>query len=926
MHVTALLVVLGLTLSGSALAQTGAQRTSRTAPTFDRGPYEIPHTTVTLDNGLTLIVHEDHTVPVVAVNLWYHVGSRNEVRGRTWFAHLFEHFFFNGSEHHPGGFREAMDDLGATNRNGTTSTDRTNFFENVPTSALERTLYLEADRMGFLAGHISDAMLTRERGVVQNEKRQGENQPYGRVFSRMVQTLYPYSHPYSWPTIGYMEDLDAARLDDVKEWYRTYYAPNNCVLSLAGDITVDRAVALVRKYFGGIPPGPPLARSTAWVPAFDAPVRDAMQDRVPQARIYRVYHAPAWREPELQRLNVLTAVLSGSKSARLDRRLIYEKAVATAVSAELWEKELASNVIITVTLKPDVDLAVAERELDTVLAELFERGPTAAEVTRAQTQLLAEFVRGTERLGGFGGRSDVLAESFTFGDRADAYLTRLDALATATPEQVRAAGRRWLTPAHYTLVVTPYAPKPSGETSLDRTVLPSLGEAPTVRFPAVQRATLTNGLRVLLLERPTSPLVNLSLAVDAGSSADPADQAGIAAFTLALLTQGTTTRDAFQIDEALTSGGARISTRNALDLSFVRLEALPQQLAPALTIFADVVVNPTFPESMVQLEQRLRLARIAQEKAQPVSAALRLLPPLLYGATHPYGKPFSGSGYESTIAQLGRADLATWHRTWFQPGNSTLVVTGRARLAELIPMLERVFAGWKPGEAPRKTLDRVAPATRALYVVDKPDAPQSVIVAAHLSEPGGHVDDLAIETVMRAFGGIATSRLNRNLRLDKHWSYGVSASLTDARGPRPLFVVAPVQADKTVESMREILQEYRDISGARPIAGEEFASTMRNQLMGLPGRFETLDALEAAAVDLVNLGYADDYFAEYANRVRSLDESALASAGRRFIRPESLTWVVIGDLKQIESGLRGLGFGEVVRLDADGRPASARAE
>ena len=299
-----------------AVAQKRATPSSRTTavntPAFDRERLRIPYKKFVLENGLTLLVHEDHNVPIVGVNIWYHVGSRNEQRGKTGFAHLFEHFFFNGSENYPHGFREAMDDLGANNRNGTTDSDRTNFFEDVPVSALERTLYLEADRMGFLAGRISKEMLERERGVVQNEKRQGENEPYGRVFNEVLGKIYPYSHPYSWSTIGSMEDLNAASLDDVKQWYKTYYGPNNAVLSLAGDITPERALELVTKYFGGIQPGPPLARADVWIPKLDRNMRDEMEDRVPQARIYRFYHAPAWNDPELQKLSVFADVLAGS--------------------------------------------------------------------------------------------------------------------------------------------------------------------------------------------------------------------------------------------------------------------------------------------------------------------------------------------------------------------------------------------------------------------------------------------------------------------------------------------------------------------------------------------------------------------------------------------------------------------------------------
>jgi zinc protease len=908
---SALLLLATTLLSNVAAAQTA----------IDLEDLSIPHQKFVLDNGLTLLVHEDHSVPIVAVNVWYHVGSRNERRGRTGFAHLFEHFFFNGSENYPHGFREAMDDLGVNNRNGTTSTDRTNFFEDVPVSGLERTLYLEADRMGWLAGNLSPEMLERERGVVQNEKRQGENRPYGKVFSRIVESIYPYSHPYSWSTIGRMEDLDAATLDDIRQWYETYYGPDNCVLSLAGDITAERALELVERYFGAIPPGPPTPDYQEWVPRFERNVRDRLEDRVPQTRLYRVYQLPPWGERETIHFNLLASVLSGSKSGRLDRRLVFDKELATEVSAFVWEKELASNLFLIVTVKPGVDPGAAEAEMDAVLSALLEAGPGAEELATARTRILADFVRGMERLGGFGGRSDILAESMTFGGKPDAYLDQLRVLSEAGPETVLESGRKWLSEPHYTLTVEPFPELSAATDELDRSVLPALGEAPGVAFPEVQRARLTNGLEVLLLERHTAPLVNIALGVDAGYSADTAAAAGLASLTLDLMDEGTTSRDAFEIADALDALGAEISTGSSLDQSFVNLRALTANLAPSLELLADVVLKPSFPAEMVEINKQRRLAAIEQEKASPFGAVLRVAPRLMYGAGHAYANPLSGTGFETTVAGLTRDDLAAWHRTWFQPGSSSLIVTGDTTLAEIVPLLEAAFGGWAAGKAPGKNIGRRETASSGrVFLIDKPGAEQSVIVAGHLSQPGGQPDDLAMEAVMRLFGGMSTSRLNRNLRLDKHWSYGTRGLLADARGQRPFIVLAPVQTDKTKESMIEVAAEIAGIAGERPVAGEEFASIMRNMTLRLPGRFETLRALEGAAIDLVNYGTPADYYYDYADNMRALTEADLAAAAARYVTPGQLFWLVIGDLEKIEAGVRELGYGEVSRLDADGNP------
>ena len=890
---------------------------------FERARYTIRHQKFVLDNGLTLLVHEDHSVPVVGVNIWYHVGSRNEKRGKTGFAHLFEHFFFNGSENYPHGFREAMDDLGANNRNGTTNADRTNFFEDVPTSALERTLYLEADRMGFLEGRISKEMLERERGVVQNEKRQGENQPYGRVFTEVVGKLYPFSHPYSWSTIGSMEDLNAASLEDVKEWYRSYYGPDNAVISLAGDVTPERALELVKKYFGGIPPGPPLARTEKWIPQLERSIREEMEDRVPQARVYRFYHAPAWKDAELEHLSLLAEVLSGSKSARLDRRLVYEKGLATAVGASINARELGSLLYVTVTVKPGADPAEAEREMDAVINELIERGPTAEELQRARSRTLADFLRGVERLGGFGGRSDVLAESMTYGGSPEAYLDKLEVMARAQPSDVRAAGQKWLRANNYTMLVKPFPKLAAGRTSVDRKVLPALGAPPEVKFPEVQRATLKNGLSVMLLERHSAPIVNVTVAVDAGFASDAAERAGAASLALDLMDEGTKTRDAFRIVDELDALGARLSTFSQLDLSFVKVQATAESLRPTLSVLADVVLNPSFPADQFLIQKERRLAQIGQEKAQAGALALRVLPGLLYGAGHAYSRPLSGSGTERTVSAITREDLARWHAEWFRPGSAHVVVTGDTTMAKLLPALEEAFGAWAPGRAPAKQIGSAA-RTRGgrVYLIDKPDAPQSTIVAAHVSEPGGQAEEQAIETVLRNFGGMATSRLNRNLRLDKHWSYGTQGYLGDARGQRPFVVVAPVQTDRTKESMVEVAKEIRGLAGERPLGGEEFASIMRNMTLRLPARFETLDALEGAAFRMINHGLPADYWSRYAAGVRSLREAQLNDAAKKFVRPDELIWIVVGDLRKVEKGVRELGFGEVIRLDADGSPTA----
>jgi zinc protease len=763
-------------------------------------------------------------------------------------------------------------------------------------------------------------MLERERGVVQNEKRQGDNQPYGKVRYEFSAKMYPYSHPYSWSTIGSMDDLNAASLEDIREWYRTYYGPNNAVLSLAGDISPERALELVNKYFGALPPGPPLPRTEVWIPALDRNIRDEMEDQVPQVRVYRRWHAAAWKDADVARLQLLGDVLAGSKSARLDKRLVYEKGIATSVSAGMQDSELGGSFGITVTLKNGADQLEAEREVDRIVAELLEKGPTSEELARVKTRELAEFSRGIERLGGFGGRADVLAESMTYGGTPDAYLTRLEQMANATPAEVKAAGKRWLSANHYTMTVKPFAKLAAAKSGFDRKQLPALGQAPDVSFPAMQRAQLKNGLKVVLLERHGAPIVNAALVLDAGAASDPAGKEGLASLSLGLIDKGTKIRNAFQLSDALESLGASLATGTSQDQSVVRLQATSANLAPSLTLLADAALHPTFPQDQVELAKQRRLAQVGQEKAQPNSLAMRVVPGLLYGPGHPYGKPASGT--EASTQVIGRVDVTRWHESWFRPDRATLVVVGDTTLERLKPALEASFGAWQAnGAAPAKTVASMPNGhLKRVYLIDKPEAPQSTIVAAHLSLPSGQPDELAIQAVMHDFGGMATSRLNRNLRLDKHWSYGTNARLSDVRGNRSFMALAPVQTDKTVEAMQEVAKEIRDIAGQRPIAGEEFDSVMRNVTSRLPGRFATLDAIEGAAITSINLGLPDDYWSGYAGGMRALNDKQLAGAAARYVRPEEVVWLVIGDLRKVEPGIRKLGWGEVTVLDADGKP------
>jgi zinc protease len=883
---------------------------------------DIPFQKFVLPNGLTLIVHEDHKAPIAAVNVWYHVGSKNERPGRTGFAHLFEHLMFNGSENFNNDYFQAVEPIGATDLNGTTNSDRTNYFQNVPVSALDRILWLESDRMGHLLGAIDQPKLDEQRGVVQNEKRQGENEPYGRVGELIARSTFPANHPYSWTVIGSMEDLNAAKLEDVHEWFRNYYGAANAVIVVAGDVNPAEVKRKVEQYFGDIPAGPPVTVPGRWVAKRTGVQRARMQDRVPQARVYQVWNVPEWGSLEGTQLQLVGSILGGGKTSRLYKRLVYDEQIATNVSAGAGLREIAGQFTVTATVKPGVDPARVERAITEEVQKFLAEGPTAAEVARVKTEFRAGFIRGIERIGGFGGKSDVLANNMVYGGRPDFYRTTLDRVAAAAPGDLQRAARDWLSDGVYILTVEPFPQYTAAQQGADRSRLPEVAAPPAPRFPAARTATLSNGLRVMVVERDAVPVVNFNLLVNAGYAADQGGQPGTARLTSDMMDEGTRTRGSLELSEELARLGAALFTGANLDQSTVSLSALRENLDASLELFADVVLNPSFPEADFQRLKALQLAAIQQERVSPFAMAQRVMPAILYGQGHAYGNPFSGSGNERSLAAITRNDLARFHQTWFRPNNATLVVVGATTLEEITPKLERLFRGWARGDVPRKNIPDVTPPERpTVYLIDRPGSQQSLILAAHVAPPKNNPQEVAYGVVADVLGGSFISRINMNLREDKHWSYGSGAFFMDAAGQRPFVAYAPVQTDKTKESLQEVMKELREITSRRPITAEELAKSQNTLILSLPGQWETSGAVAGSLGQIVRFGLPEDYFLKYPDAVRALNLDMVHTA-TGVVRPGNLVWIVVGDRSKIEAGIRQLNVGEVRVIDADGNPVS----
>ena len=651
-----------------------------------------------------------------------------------------------------------------------------------------------------------------------------------------------------------------------------------------------------------------------------------MQDRVPQARVYRIWNIPPSTSADFDYLNLASDVLASGKTSRFYKRLVYDEQIATDVSAAVSPNEIGSTFQIYATARPGDDLSKVEKAIDAELARFLRAGPTPSELARVKTQHRAAFIRGIERIGGFGGKSDVLAAGEVFRGRPDGYKESFARIAAATPAQLLAASKRWLSDGDYTLEVLPFPEYQAVASTVDRSRLPAIGAPPDANFPELQRSTLSNGLKVVLAERRSIPQVRFDLVLDAGYAADQFAAPGTANMALAMLDEGTGTRSSLAISEELLRLGANYGTFSRLDYSSVSLEALKENLDPSLALFSDIVLNPAFPGTDLTRLKRQALAGIQQEKADPVSSALRVLPGLLYGRDHAYAQPWSGAGTEAALSQLERKDVVAFHRTWFKPNHATLIVVGATTLDEIRPRLERYFGSWRPGDIPVKNVGKVEPpASPTVYLLDRPGSEQTVLLAGSIAPAKNNPAEPAIETMNAILGGNFGSRINMNLREDKHWSYGAFTIFRDARGQRPYVAYAPVQVDKTKESIVELGRELQGILGTRPIEPDELDKAKSTLTATLPGGWETMAAVAADIRSLVVYGLDDRYFDTYAEKVRAVTAPVAVTSAAEVIKPEKLVWVVVGDRAKIEPGIRELKLGEIKLIDPDGNPLGASA-
>jgi zinc protease len=1016
-----------------ALAQKNAQSSNGQTPSQRDNTVlpQINYTEFTLANGLRVILHEDHSTPIVAVNIWYHVGSKNEVSGRTGFAHLFEHMMFQGSLHHDDDYFVPLQEAGGT-LNGSTNTDRTNYWEVVPSNFLELALWLESDRMGYLLDALTEEKLANQRDVVQNEKRQNyDNRPYGLVGAKIAETIYPPSHPYHWLTIGDLKDIAAATREDVSDFFRRFYTPNNASLVVAGDINPKEARALVEKYFGPLKRGPEVKPLNIAQPVIEKEIRMTMDDRVSLPRVYMTWFSvPQWTKDDAA-LDTLSIILTGGKGSRLYRSLVYERQIAQDVSAFNNSRELAGQFQITATLKQpgktpeerDAKLKELEAAINAELEKLKTEPPTQEEMERAYNAREAAFIYGLQTVGGFGGKSDQMNMYAVFVNDPGHFQKDLDRYRQVTADDVSRVAKTYLNDRRMVLSVLPRgrgkttgqpvpegpgqamaspsqqtggaqtgavgataqqqsagatpvqpstatttpqagADKPAGAQAQTRTessatqpagATPPATQAqgggkgkqkakdqsalgglyaqpkpkadPAFKLPTMQRRKLSNGLEVIVVEQPELPVVSMNLVLKTGAAADPEGKAGLANLTAALLDEGTRTRDALQISNELAAIGTRLGTGADWDLSGVSLLTLKRHLAKALDIYADVITNASFPEKELQLQRATRLAQLMQQKDNANAIASVVYASLLYGRNHPYGHPSIGD--EASVQAITIDDVKRFYETYYRPNNAAIIVTGDVTLDQIVPQLEKAFAGWKQREVPVVNIPSPQARERAgIYLVDKPGAAQSVLMIGQVGQPRTTPDFFPLLVLNTLLGGQFTSRVNMNLREDKGYTYGARTVFDYRRAAGPFVATAGVKTADTKESVIEFMKELNGVRGGRPITPEELEFAKQAIIRGFPRGFETPEQISSRLMDVVLYNLPDDYFNNYIARVRAVTLEDVNRAANKYLDPSRMAVLVVGDRRVIEPGLRSLTdvAQSITLLDAEGRTAPAAVD
>ena len=923
------------------VALTGAPA-SRPVPAQQAAPDipSIPFEKYTLPNGLEVILSEDHRLPLVAVNLWYHVGPANEDPGRTGFAHLFEHMMFQGSKHVQGDSHfKLLEGAGASDINGTTGPDRTNYFQTLPSNQLELALWLESDRMGYLLDTLDQANLSNQQDVVRNERRQGvENQPYGIVEEGVYHLLFPKEHPYYGYVIGSHADIQAAQLDDVRKFFKLYYSPSNASLAIVGDFDKAAAKKLVEKYFGTLKRGEAIPKITATTPPITSELRAVIEDRVELPRVYMAWITPPFFKPGDADADLAAQIIGGGKSSRLYKKLVYEMQIAQDVQVQQNSQALGSVFQIQVTARPGHSADEIEKAINQELEKFRAEGPTSQELDRARNTIETSIIRGLETLGGFGGVADRL-NLYNHYLGVPGYLEEdVARYRKATTASVRSFAQDQLKPSARVVVYgvpgtqklaaevptpkfDPATAKKGGEASNVeepwRASVPKAAAARPLSLPTPSSFQLPNGLTVIYNQRPGLPMVSAHLVIRTGSDSNPADLPGLANYTAAMLDEGTATRSALQIADESAQLGATLNTGSSMDATFVSVSSLKKNFLAALSLLADLVLHPAFPQEEIDRQRASRLAQIIQRRENPAVVSSQVIAASLYGSRHPYGYPEIGT--EAAVKSTTREAMAAFWKQNFVPNNSALVVAGNISQAELKTLVEKEFGSWQKGTPAKPNLGSPETTKAKLVLVDKPGAQQTYLRVGRVGVPRSTPDYASLEVMNATLGGLFSSRINLNLREEHGYTYGAGSFFAYRKGAGPFQVVAPVRTDVTGAALGEIFKELRRMADS-PMTAEELRLAIDSQTRSLPGLFETSASAAASYANIYVYDLGLDYYSKLPAQLNAVSPAVAQAVAKKYLAPEQMIVVAVGDKAKIEPDLAKLSLAPVETRDPDGRP------
>jgi zinc protease len=893
----------------------------------------------TLPNGLVVILSEDHRLPLVSTNIWYHVGPANELPGRTGFAHLFEHMMFEGSKHVPGNSHiRFMEAAGASDLNGTTDFDRTNYFETIPSNQLELALWLESDRMGYLPDQVDQASLTNQQDVVRNERRQSiENSPYGIVEEAVFHNLFPQGHPYHANVMGSHADIQAVKLEDVRNFFKLYYAPNNASLAIVGDFDPAQAKQLVEKYFGPLKRGAPVPKIAAVTPPLTSERRLVVHDQVELPRVYMAWLTSPIFKPGDAQADLAGEILGGGKSSRLYKKLVYDKQIALDVSASQNSLTLGSVFEIVVTARPGHTAEEMEKAVNEELDAFRKDGPTPTELERAQNGIETRTIQGLERLGGFGGVADRLNEYNHYLGMPD-YLTQdLSRYQQATVASVRNFAESQLKPNARVVIyglpgkpdLGPDVPTPealqkgqsTGGEAVNadapwRATTPQAGPAHALNLPVPGIFKLSNGLTVIYNYRPGLPVAAANLVFNTGSGANPVDKSGLAAFTSNMLQQGTATRNATQIADETALLGATLSSNANMDGSFVSASSLTKNFAGALDLLADIALHPSFPPDEVERRRASRLATLANDRGNPNAIVSRTGVAALFGPNHPFG--YDNLGTEQSLKAMSREDMMNFWKTHYVPGNAALVFAGNIPQAELKTLAESKFGAWKGGKASDTKIGAPETTKARIVIVDRPGSQQTMVRLLQLGVGRATPDYPALEVMNSELGGLFSSRINLNLREEHGYTYGANSVFVYRRSQGYFLAGGGIRTDATGPAVAEILKEIRRMIET-PMTVAELALAKDSQSRSLPGMFETSNEATGAFSQLFLYNLASDYYEKLPGRLSAVTAGDSEEVAKKYLHPEQMILVCVGDRAKIEPQLAKLDLGAVEIRDADGK-------